>query len=231
MGADGAPGHSAPGHAPPGHGAPSKGAPRRRAILALARPLAQGIVVDVGCDHGYVAAALGAIGSERRSGRLPRRDDIRLVVADGLRPYRRVDLAIIAGMGPAKILEILRDGPRPAAAVLHTPQHPHALREGLAAAGWRIDDERLAPENGRFAEVLLVRPGEETARGYALRFGPRLIASSAPEVEAHARQLRGWWAGLAAQVPAGAPKRAEAEGWVAWLDALIARRQAGASEG
>ena len=81
--------------------------PRRRAILELARPYARGVVVDVGCDHGHVAAALGAVGTERRSNRLPRRHDIPLVVADGIAPFRHVDLAVIAGMGPEKIFGIL----------------------------------------------------------------------------------------------------------------------------
>jgi len=199
-------------------------ADRRQAVLALARPYARGIVVDVGCDHGHVAAALGAIGSERRSNRLPRRHDVPLVVADGMAPFRRVDLAIIAGMGPEKILGILARGPRPAVAVVHSPQHAGSLRVGLAAAGWRIDAERLAPENDRYASVIRVLSGEETATGMELRFGPRLLEHGDPYLTEHAHQLRGWWASLAGSVPAGVPKRAEADAWLVWLDALIKRR-------
>jgi len=197
--------------------------PRRRAIIELARPYARGVVVDVGCDHGHVAAALGAIGAERRSNRLPRRHDIQLVVADGMAPFRRVDLAIIAGMGPEKILGILARGPRPEVAVVHSPQHAGSLRAGLAAAGWRIDAERLAPENDRYASVLRVLPGEETATGHTLRFGPRLLEAGDPYLMKHAHQLRGWWASLAETIPAGVPKRAEADAWVLWLDALLQR--------
>lgn len=205
-------------------GTGGRGEPRRRALIALARPFARGIVVDVGCDHGHVAAALGAIGTERRSNRLPRRGDVRLVVADGLRPFRRVDLAIIAGMGPDKILRILAEGPRPAAAVVHSPQHEHSLRLGLAAAGWRIDAERLAPENQRWTSVIRVVSGREPAAGLALAFGPRLLEAGDPHLLDHARQLRAHWSRLAASIPAGVPKRAEADRWVAWLDALIAER-------
>ncbi len=180
--------------------------------------------MDVGCDHGHVAAALGAIGTERRSGRLPRRGDIRLVVADGLRPFRRVDLAIIAGMGPEKILRILSEGPQPAAAVVHSPQHEHLLRAGLAARGWRIDAERLAPESGRWTGVIRALPGREAATGMALGFGPRLLERGDPHLLAHARQLRAHWAGLAARIPPGVPARERAARWAAWLDALIAAR-------
>ena len=200
-----------------------KGRARREAILALARPHARGVVVDVGCDHGIIAAALGAIGVERRSRRLPARGDVPLVVADGLKPFARVDLAVICGMGPSAILEILAAGPRPAAAVAHSPQHAASLRRGLAAAGWRIDAERLAPEGGRYAEVMRLLPGEEAAEGYELAFGPRLLDGGDPHLLAHARQLRGWHAGLATSVPPSAPIASSSAGWVAWLDALIER--------
>jgi len=203
---------------------PAESNPRRRALNELAQPYAHGVVVDVGCDHGHVAAALGAIGSERLSNRLPRRGDVQLVVADGIAPFRRVDLAVIAGMGPEKILTILARGPRPSVAVVHSPQHAVSLRVGLAASGWRIDAERLAPENDRYASVMRILPGEETATGHTLRFGPRLLEQGDPHLLNHARQLRGWWGSLADTIPAGVPKRAEADAWVTWLDALLAER-------
>ncbi|MFH1467724.1 MAG: tRNA (adenine(22)-N(1))-methyltransferase TrmK [Pseudomonadota bacterium] len=188
-------------------------------------------VVDVGCDHGFVARALGAIGTERRAHRLPAHRAVPMVVADGLTCFSHVGVAIIAGMGAAAIARILSLGPRPQVAVLHAPDRPAWLRFWCAGHGWRIDAEGLAPEAGRFAEVIRVVPGEEPHTGLALAFGPLLVDD--PLADAHAAQLSAWWRGIAAQVRGRDPaKLAEAEAWIAFLGDLrarIAARRGGAA--
>ena len=74
---------------------------------------------------------------------------MQMMVADGMRGLRHVDVCIIAGMGPHTILEILAAGPKPKTAVVHSPDRTDTLRRGLKAAGWRIVEESLAPENER----------------------------------------------------------------------------------
>ncbi len=182
-----------------------QGRPRREALVALCPPLEPDqVVVDVGADHGHVAARLGAIATERAPHRRGR-SDLRWVIADGLKPFRKVDVAIIAGMGARTIARILEAGPRPAVAVLHAQDDPIALRRWLAANGWRIDAEALAPEARRFAEVMRVRSGVEPSEGCWLDFGPRLLTQGHPLLLAHLRQLHGYFSQLAEQTRARAP--------------------------
>jgi tRNA A22 N-methylase len=201
------------------------GRPRRALIVRLAQEaLAElgpdPVVVDVGCDHGHVAAALGAIGVERRRQRLPRRDDVPLVVADGLRPFRRVDLAVITGMGAETILGVLDAGPRPTVAVLHATERAWALRQGLATRGYRIDAEGLAPEARGYAEVMRVSLGEETTTGLRLAFGPKLLHD--PSLLAHVANERARWAIRAER--ASSPEREQAEAWLRFFDTIEVQR-------
>ena len=202
------------------------GRPRRALIVRLVQEALpqlgpDPIVVDVGCDHGHVAASLGAIGVERRRNRLPRRDDVQLVVADGLKPFRRVDLAVITGMGAETILGVLDAGPRPAVAVLHATERAWALRQGLAARGYRIEAEGLAPEARGYAEVMRVVLGDEPAEGLPLAFGPKLLND--PLLLEHIAYERARWAIRAEK--ARAPEHDEALAWIRFLDALVAQRR------
>lgn len=148
--------------------------------------------LDVGADHAYVARALGGIAVER----LPRRragGDVKWVIADGLRPFRDVGTAVIAGMGADRIAEILANAPRPSRIVVHAPEDPHRLRLHLAALGWRIVAEALSPEGSSFAEVIAAVPGTEPTSGARLRLGPFLLLGTDPLFEpwrAHAKDVR-----------------------------------------
>ena len=202
-----------------------KGRPRLEAIVELARDHVRGVVVDVGCDHGHTAAALAALGTarvvvatERRSNRLPRRSDLPRVVTDGLAGFAEVHLAVITGMGPHTILGVLERGPRPAVAVVHSPDRTATLRRGLAAGGWRIDAEKLAPEGRGFAEVIRVLPGEETATGLDLAFGPGLRED--PLLQPHVAHVLRHWRTIAASAPPGSPGAERAAAWIPYLEAL-----------
>ncbi|MCB9681360.1 MAG: tRNA (adenine(22)-N(1))-methyltransferase TrmK [Alphaproteobacteria bacterium] len=158
------------------------GAARRDALVRLCP--AASLVVDVGADHGHVAHALGAVATERRPHRSGR-GDVPWVVADGLAPFRHVPVAVIAGMGAHTIAGILTRGPRPDVLVAHAQDDPPWLRRWLAANGWRIDAEALAPEAGRFAEVVRAVPGASDADGLTLAYGPRLLEGDDPHLRAH----------------------------------------------
>ena len=175
--------------------------------------------VDVGCDHGHVAAALGAVGSEREWHRHSSRSDIPRVVANGLAGHSDVELAILTGMGPRLILGILDRGPSPLQAIVHTPQHSHALRAGLAERGWEVVAEGLAPENGRFAEVIHIQFGEPEEFSFELCFGRGLMGH--PWAKAHAEQLRKDWSRLANDAPEHTNAHQQAKEWLAWLDQHI----------
>ena len=175
-----------------------RGRPRRELLVRMVPPVPEGaVVVDVGADHGHVAHALGCVASERSPG-IAGRPELPWVLADGLAPYRHVDVAVIAGMGARTIAGILARGPRPRiAAVLHAQDDPPKLRGWLAAHGWRIDAEGLAPEAGRYAEVIRAVPGVEEATGETLALGPRLLAGTDPLLRAHLEQLLGHWGAIA----------------------------------
>lgn len=202
---------------------PQRSTHRRALIVRLAQEALAGlqdpIVVDLGCDHGMVAAALGAIGTERRSSSLPARRDLPLVVADGLAPFERVDMAIATGMGAGLVLRLLASGPRPQVAVVHSPDRSEELRQLLKDQGWRIEAEALAPEGPRFAEVLRVRPGEQLEQGYPLWFGPKLLGD--PLLRPHAALRRQHWAALVQRVPREHPTHALAQGWLHFLDGIL----------
>lgn len=190
-------------------------APNRLSLIAKMAP--KGLrSVDIGCDHGHISAALNAVASEREPHRLPRRTDVPRVVADGLLGHKDVELAVLTGMGPKLILKIIDAGPLPREAIVHSPQHTHVLREGLAERGWRVHREGLAPENGRFAEVLHIRPGDAQGEGYLLAFGPSFFQH--PWGWAHATRLREDWARLAGDAPPGTNAHQKATGWIMWLD-------------
>ena len=200
-----------------------QGRARRAAICELC-PAGE-VIVDVGADHGHVAAELGAIATERHP-HIIQRSDVRWVVADGLRPFRRVDVAIIAGMGALTIAGILEAGPRPAAAVLHAQDDPIALRRWLAANGWRIEAESLAPEAGRYAEILRVIPGREAATGLVLDVGPRLLEQGHPLLIAHLTQLLGHHRRLAEVTrPHDAGKHSRFQSMADFLAAQLSERR------
>lgn len=159
----------------------SRSSARHAAIAALVPPAA--LVVDVGADHGEVAHIVGAIAVERRPHRAGAAS-VPWVIADGLRPFRHVPVAILAGMGARTIARILVAGPTPDVVVAHVQDDPGWLRVWLASHGWRLDAETLAVEGERIVEILRAVPGEESASGPALRQGPRLLEGHHPLREA-----------------------------------------------
>lgn len=181
------------------------GQARTDLILAMIPPGA--LVIDVGADHGYVAASVDGIATERqphRRGRVGRR----WVITDGLAPFRRVQVAVIAGMGAQTIEGILARGPRPEVAILHAPDDPQRLRLWLAQAGYRIDAEGLAPEGSRFAEVIRAVPGTELSSGLTLAYGPRLLRGDSPWLVPHLAHHLAYNERLARDLAAHVPERA-----------------------
>lgn len=165
--------------------------PDRLDVLAAMVPEG-GLIVDVGADHGRLAKRIGAIATERHPRRRAGGDGV-WVIADGLRPFRHVDTAIIAGMGARTIAAILAAGPPPTHVVAHADDDPALLRTLLASAGWQIEAEDLGWNGTRLAEVLRVRRGIEPHDGLVLHHGPILLSRTDLLARQHfERKLQHW---------------------------------------
>ncbi|MBQ2517197.1 MAG: SAM-dependent methyltransferase [Clostridia bacterium] len=181
---------------------------RLRAILALMGK-AQ-LACDVGCDHGYLAAALvlqGRAGrvlasdispaSVEKAALLARslgiEDRMRVLCADGLNAVPEdaegYSLAL-CGMGGELIAKLIGRSPekaRRAGVIVMQPMRGEAeLREYLLTHGFGLVDERVVRDSGRYYQVISAKYGLETAypdgfpKGW-YRFGP--IMAQRPEAE------------------------------------------------
>lgn len=180
-------------------------------------------VVDVGADHGHLAAHLGAIATEKKPG-IPKNCDVPWVITDGLRAFRAVDVAIIAGMGARTIAGILDAGPQPAMVIAHADDEPWTLRCWLADHGWHIEAERLALQSGRFCELIRAIPGQEQAQGVDLELGPCLLAGDDPLLRPWAEDGHRRWRHLATVASADNERSARFAARADRLAALCAER-------
>lgn len=143
------------------------------------------LVADIGCDHGYLSAALIAAGRAKRviasdispfsvekaralTEKLGFSSEIEVTLADGLdplanehKPYK----AAICGMGGeliAKILERNRPIAESASLIVMQPMRGEAeLREYLFRNGFGITDERVVLDSGRFYQIVAAKFGEK----------------------------------------------------------------------
>ena len=164
------------------------------------------VMADIGTDHGYVPIYLcqtgkitGAVASDIHDGPAERARvhigeeglsrQISVRVGPGLSTLAagEAEGAVIAGMGGLMILRILEEG-RPVASrmdwfVLQPQNHGKELRRWLGTHGFTIEKEKLAREDRRMYQVLLVRHGvmaplspiEEETGAFLLRKGDPLI--------------------------------------------------------
>jgi tRNA A22 N-methylase len=184
------------------------------------------VIVDVGADHGYVAQRLGGIATERQPHRRGKTSGP-WVIADGLMPFKGVEVAIVAGMGAQKISDILNAGAPVPTVIVHATDSPAKLRLFLAAAGWVIKDEALAPEGRAFAEIIRAERGHETHQELTLAFGPILTQTRGPHHLAHfSFQLRRWQDIAQAASPFDPGRTRKAMERVAFLTQLVAQLSA-----
>ncbi|MBR0367825.1 MAG: SAM-dependent methyltransferase [Clostridia bacterium] len=167
---------------------------------------------DIGCDHGRLGAFLLQTGRVKRA----RLTD---VSADSLKKARRLigllglidradfrvgdgasalgdvpEVAVIAGMGGALIARLVREGRESlgdARLVLQPNVAAYELRRTLMECGYRIDDERIAPDGRRNYVIIAAKPGEGRYTDAELTVGPVLLKEKPPALAPYARfQLR-----------------------------------------
>jgi tRNA (adenine22-N1)-methyltransferase len=174
-------------------------------IPAGSRPL------EVGCDHGRLACALAASGRyprviasdvsapsldkcRRLAERMHLGDRLELRLGDGLAVVQpgEVDTVILAGMGGQLMIRLLEAGKGVLGAVerllLAPNRDQQALRVVLRGRGWRLEDETLIQEEGRFYPILAYVPGRDPLDlGPAPEVGPLMATRATPELAAFLR--------------------------------------------
>ena len=167
-------------------------------------------LVDVGCDHGYLPVYLylnqaipKAIAMDVRKGPLSRAKEhiaqyhleayIETRLSDGLEALQagEGDTLVIAGMGGPLMERILQDGAQVRESfseMILQPQSdiPH-FRRFLKQIGWKITEEELVVEDGKFYPMMKVVHGnregllpEGTAYTLEERFGGLLLQAHHP---------------------------------------------------
>lgn len=152
--------------------------PRLQAVAELMVP--RSCVADVGCDHGYLIAALvesgkaqRGIACDLRTGPLSRAretlarrgllDQVELVLTDGLTGLQDqgIDGVILAGMGGDLMAEILEGAPWVQSPqvhlVLQPMSKPQALRQYLAQRGFAVLQERALEDGGHLYTAMAAR--------------------------------------------------------------------------
>ncbi len=155
------------------------------------------IVVDVGCDHGYVANYL----VEEKLANLVYATDISepslqknqeftklrgnenkviSVLGDGLIPLedKKFDAVIMAGMGGELIMKIIKDSYqilKDKILVLQPMTARVELREFLGQSGFQIEKEGISRDGNKFYEIIRAIPGPKADSKTSYYFGNNLV--------------------------------------------------------
>lgn len=133
-------------------------------------------VCDIGCDHAFVSIYLAlhkaehVIASDVRTGpcdiaeaniaKWGVKDTVELRLGDGLDTIEagEVDTIIMAGMGGLLMLDILARGRTVVSTVRHLVLQPQSevshVRRYIAENGWRISDEAMVKDAGKYYVVI-----------------------------------------------------------------------------
>ena len=140
-----------------------------------------GILADIGTDHAYVPIALvqrqkikGAIAMDINEGPLARAQEhiraarlekyIQTRLSDGAEALlpNEADSILIAGMGGELILHILTEGELVCSTakelILQPQSEIHKVREYLRQHQYKIEDEDMVCEDGKYYPMMKVRP-------------------------------------------------------------------------
>lgn len=117
---------------------------------------------------------------------------------DGLEAIRpgEVDVIVMAGMGANTILGILERSRGVlygiSRLVLQPMSNPGALRRWLIQNGWRLADEELVKEDGKFYVIIAAEPGEDHWEDqFLLELGPKLIDKCSPWLIEYLEKIKG----------------------------------------
>ena len=180
--------------------------PRLSAIAALVGSCE--CYADIGCDHGRLGAFLLQTGrcaraqltdisadslqkARRLVALLGLAERVDFCVGDGAQALNDVpEVTVIAGMGGATIARIIREGRErlgDSRLILQPNVAARELREALVTCGYRIYDERIAPDGRRNYVIIAAEPGEARYTDDELEVGPVLLRDRPLELMPYAQ--------------------------------------------
>ena len=145
------------------------------------------IVVDVGCDHGYLAIylkennlckrvyasdiSINALNYARKN--IQKKDlDIKTFVSDGLNDINvSFNTVVLAGMGTSTILSILKNKKIPNKLVIASNNEYYKLRKNINEMGYKINKELVVFENNHYYIILECIKGLQKLSYSDLKFG------------------------------------------------------------
>ena len=147
------------------------------------------VFADIGCDHGYMAAAMiksgkckRAIISDVSEKCLKKAEDllkeyieqgvVKSVVSNGFDKVDGCDLALIAGMGGEEICSILsRAKSLPNFLVLQPMKNCDKVRLRAVECGYRVVLDRVFKSAGKFYDLIVLTVGEDSLTEEEIEFG------------------------------------------------------------
>ncbi|MDO4377579.1 MAG: class I SAM-dependent methyltransferase [Erysipelotrichia bacterium] len=150
-------------------------------------------VIDIGCDHGYLALQLRKQGNnnliiccdekkgplENAKRNLQSFDNILFYCTDGVKDiYQQTDVAVIAGMGHNTVEHILQQSDNYfrncKQIIIQVNQTVSSMRRFLMENNYRIVNEKII-EDYKFYEILCVENGRQELNAEQIEFGPILM--------------------------------------------------------
>ncbi len=169
-------------------------------------------LVDVGTDHGMVPIFLvkngripSAIAADVKTGPLSRAEEhiagcgmqkyIETRLSDGLKGIAggEGDTLLLAGMGGRLMVKILTEGRDVLASFRELVLQPqsvwHFVRKGLFSLDFRVVEERMISEDGKFYPMMRMIPGRDTySREIEFYYGRLLLKERDPVLEQYLRE-------------------------------------------
>lgn len=151
---------------------------------------------DIGCDHGRLGAFLLQTGRVKRAtltdisaeslckarrliGLLGLGNRVDFQVGDGAKALEVApEVTVIAGVGGALIARLVREGREYLGAsrlIMQPNVAAYELRKTLMEQGYRIYDERIAPDGRRNYVIIAAEPGKAVYNEKELIVGPVLL--------------------------------------------------------
>ena len=145
------------------------------------------IVLDVGCDHGYLSIYLKqnnlckeVYASDISKNALKQAQinfkkyhlNIKSFVSDGFNNINEeFNTAVIAGMGTSTILNILKNKKTPNKLIISSNNEHFKLRKNLNKLGYKLIKEKIVYEKNHYYIIMLYLKGKQSLSKKELLFG------------------------------------------------------------